>query len=145
MGWEFAVLLLGALVASVVLSLWQQRRYLAVVNEMARANAGRQLRLVSGRSKGRLRGAVAVLVVDPSSGEITDARAMTGATVFSQLRPAPHLLGPVAGVAARAGDDKHLREAVESALAMVPRRGDGPPATPRPQPGGKIRLPRAQN
>lgn len=145
-GWQFAAILLVALVASTVLSLWQHRRYLKVVNEMARANAGRNLRLVSGRAKGRLRGAIVVLLVDPTAGRIEQAQAMVGASIFARLRPAPELVGPVEGAADRAGDTKQLRAAVESALGMLPARsGDASgPAAPKAQPGGRIRIPRAQ-
>lgn len=144
MGWEFALLLLGAMVASTALSLWQHRAYIKVVNEMARVNAGRQLRLVSGRSKGRLKGAVVVLLVDPATDQIVEARAMVGATIFSRLRPAPQLAGPVATVAERTGDHKHLQRAVESALGMLP---GAKPATNSPQAPsrGRIRIPRAQS
>ena len=142
MSWQFAALLLGALVASIVLSLRQHRAYLNVVNSMARANAGRPVRLVSGRAKGRFRGAVVVLLVDPATKQVVDARAMAGATIFARLQPAPELLGSVADVVDRA-EDKHLKKAVESALTQVPvskaRTGNASLA-----PGERIRIPRTQ-
>lgn len=143
MNWQFAVLLLAAMVLSLVLSLWQRRRYLDVVNTMARQNAGRPVRLVSGRGKGRLRGAVAVLLIDPAAGEVLEARTMIGATIFARLRPAPGLLGPLANVVDRA-EGKHLKKAVESALEMLP--GSVPPqaGTESDSPNGRIRIPRTQ-
>ncbi|CAL8970571.1 hypothetical protein PROP_03441 [Propionicimonas sp. T2.31MG-18] len=144
MGWQFAAILIGALLASIALSLWQHSRYMKVVNEMARANAGRRLRLVSGRAKGRLRGAVVVLLVDPAAGEVVEARAMVGSTIFARLRPASELAGPVSDVVARAGDDKQLRAAVESALGMLPERS-GEARAPQTSPAGRIRIPRAQS
>nr|WP_300144697.1 transcriptional regulator GutM [Propionicimonas sp.] len=144
MGWQFALLLLGAMVASIVLSLWQHRGYLKVVNEMARENAGRQLRLVSGRDKGRLSGALVVLLVDPATDQIVEAKAMTGATIFSRLRPAPQLTGPIATVAERTGENKHLQRAVDSALGMLP--GAKPTTkTPQAPSAGRIRIPRTQS
>jgi DNA-binding transcriptional regulator of glucitol operon len=144
MGWEFALLLLGAMVASTALSLWQHRAYIKVVNEMARENAGRQLRLVSGRAKGRLKGAVVVLLVDPATEQIVQARTMVGATIFSRLRPAPELAGPIATVAERVGEHKHLQRAVESALGMLPGAKPATSALQAPS-RGRIRIPRAQS
>jgi DNA-binding transcriptional regulator of glucitol operon len=141
--WQFALLLIAAMVASLLLSLWQHNRYLAVVNAMARANAGRNVRLVSGRAKGRLRGAVVVLLVDPSAREIVDARAMEGASIFARLTPAPELLGPVATTVDRAGT-KHLKKAVESALAMVSSNALAEAAKSTQLPGTRIRIPRTQ-
>jgi DNA-binding transcriptional regulator of glucitol operon len=143
--WQFAALLLGALVLGIVLSLWQHRGYLAEVNAMAKANAGRDLRLVSGRGKGRLQGAVVVLLVDPRTMDIVEARAMVGATIFSRLKPAPELCGPLATVAERA-TNKHVKKAAESALEMLPaglRPAPGPGASnTSTAPGTRIRLPR---
>ena len=143
MSWQFAGLLLAALVASIVLSLWQHRAYLKVVNELARENAGRQVRLVSGRAKGRIRGAVVVLLVDPATQQVVDARAMVGATIFARLRPAPVLLGAVAGVVDRA-EDKHLKKAVESALAQMPGSTHPRTGDVSSNPGGRIRIPRVE-
>ncbi len=142
MTWQFAALLIGALVASMMLSLWQHRRYTTQVNELARRHAGEDLKLVSGRGKGRLRGAVVVLLVNPRAGKVVEARKMVGSTVFSRLGPAPELVGSLARVASRA-TDKHVRLAVEAALQMLPAGsrpvGVAPAARtrvpiPRPQP-----------
>lgn len=147
MGWQFAVLLISALLASLLLSLWQHSAYIKVANEVAKANAGRRVTMVSGRSKGRLRGAIALLLVDPASGDIVDARAMVGATVFSRLRPAPQLLGPISGVTDRT-ENKHLKKAVESALAMLPGatrpQATSPAGTAGDPSRTLIRIPRTQ-
>lgn len=142
--WQFAALLLGALVLSIVLSLWQHRRYIADVNAMARAYAGQDLRLVSGRGKGRLQGAVVVLLLDPKTMEIAAASAMVGATIFSRLKPAPELCGPMATVADRA-TNKHVKKAAESALEMLPAglRPASRPDTPQST-GTRTRLPRPE-
>lgn len=126
MMWQFAALLLGALVLSMALSLWQHRAYLAEVNAIARAHAGQDLRLVSGRSQGRLKGVVVVFLIDPTTRNIVEARAMTGATIFSRLRSAPELCGPMDTMADRA-TTKQLKKAANSALEMLPA---GPRATP---------------
>lgn len=118
MDWTFPALLLGAMVLSIVLGLWQQRRYLKQVNAMAHAWKGPNRRLVSGRGKGRLRGVIAVMVVDTVAGEVIEARRMSGATVFATLGPAPELLGPLATVVERAPDPK-LAKAVTDALTHL--------------------------
>ena len=142
MYWQFAALLLGAMVLSIGLSLWQHRIYLAEVNRLAKAHAGEDLRLVSGRSKGRLKGAVVVLLIDPNTRNIESASAMVGATIFTRLRPAPELCGPMDTVAERAGG-KHMMKAAQSALEMLPaglRPATLPTATPAAQ--ARVRLPR---
>ncbi len=140
--WEFAAILLAALVMSIVLSLWQHRRYIADVNAMAREHAGKDLRLVSGRSKGRLQGAVVVLLLDPKTMIVEEARSMVGSTIFTRLRPAPELRGPLASLADRA-TNQHVRKAAESALQMLPA---GLRPTPRvaatPAGSPRIRLPK---
>ncbi|MGV8908826.1 MAG: transcriptional regulator GutM [Propionicimonas sp.] len=142
MVWQFAALLVGAMVLSIALSLWQHRIYLAEVNRLAKAHAGEDLRLVSGRSKGRLQGAVVVLLIDPNTRNIEAASAMVGATIFTRLRPAPELCGPMDTVADRA-TAKHTRKAALSALEMLPAG-----LRPAPQPAAadsertRIRLPR---
>jgi DNA-binding transcriptional regulator of glucitol operon len=140
--WQFAAILIGALVLGIVLSLWQSRAYMAVVNRMAKAHAGKDLRLVSGRSKGRLRGGVAVLLVNPNTRMIEDAAAMTGSTIFARLHPAPELRGPLDTVAERT-QDTHLRKAAESALGMLPAglRPTARPADPHAGPS-RTRIPR---
>ncbi|MBI5027359.1 MAG: transcriptional regulator [Actinobacteria bacterium] len=130
MGWQFAAILIGARLASIALSLWQHSRYRKVVNEMARANAGRRLRLVSGRAKGRLRGAVAVLLVDPAAGEVVEARAMVGSTIFARLRPAPELAGPVSDVVARAGPSVPARPGRPRPPRRAASGSRGPRAVP---------------
>lgn len=85
----FALFLVGALVANIGLSYWQSRAYTADINDLIRAHSGSALRLVSGRGKGWTRGAVVVLVVDPTTREVVQAKAMVGTTVFSRLHPAP--------------------------------------------------------
>ena len=125
MGWEFPLLLLAALLAMGGLSLWQTQRLTADINTMARACAGPDRHLVSGRGKGRLYGAIAVLVVDVARAEVVEAGAMTGVSVFARLRPAPQLAGPLASVLDRA-PGKALHRAVEDALTRLPS------STPRP-------------
>lgn len=132
MDWRFPAILLVALLLGIVLSLWQNRAYAAEINTLARAFAGNKgRRLVSGAGKGRLRGAVVVLVVDTAERQVLDARAMTGATIFSRLRPAPSLVGGLDDVIERA-TSKKMRLAIENALKLLPAEPPAPavPAEP---------------
>lgn len=113
---RFAIVLALMLVAGVLTSLWQHRAYSRATRRMAQAHEGLTgAFLVSGRGKGRLRGAIVLLVVDGASSAITAAEAMVGASVFARFRPRPELLGPAAGAEERASDPL-LRKAVEHAL-----------------------------
>lgn len=142
MTWQFAAILLGALVLGVVLSQWQQRAYLGEVNKMAKAHAGQDLKLVSGRGKGRLRGAVVVFLIDPHTRTIVAASTMVGATIFSRLHPAPDLCGPLDTVTDRT-TDKHTKQAAHNALDMLPAGLRPAPGLAVPNAGpAKIRLPR---
>lgn len=134
MNWQFPALLVAAMVASIVLSMWQQRRYLRVVNAMAREYKGPDRRLVSGRGKGRLRGAVVVLVIDTVQRTVLAARVMSGSTVLAKLRPAPGLEGSLDTLRDRASDT-FVVKAIDDALRQLPT-GDQPAApldsTPKP-------------
>ncbi len=142
MTWQFAAILISALVLGIVLSYWQNRVYLRHINEMARAHSGSDLKLVSGRSKGRLRGAVVVLVVDPTDRTIVAASSMVGSTIFSRFHPAPDLCGPMATVAERT-TSKHLQKAAEDALQMLPAGLRPAVQVAAPQAGRtRVRLPR---
>lgn len=116
---SFAIYLLVLLLAGVVLSTWQARRYGAQVRDLVRAHRGEDLHLVSGRSKGVTRGALVLLLVDPERETIVEARAMTGASVFARIRQAPELVGPVPEAASRAGNPR-LAKAVAQAIEMLP-------------------------
>lgn len=49
MGWEFAAILGGALVVSLLLGLWQQGRYARSVNELVARHRGADRLLITGR------------------------------------------------------------------------------------------------
>ena len=123
MDWRFPAELVLALVLSMVMSGVQMRAYMAQVNEIAKANAGKNLNLVSGRGKGAFRGAIAVLLVDPTTLEVVEARALVGFSVFGRLKPAPELEGPLKTVYDRAeARHKHLGTAVRQAISMLPHK-----------------------
>lgn len=142
MGWEFAALLIGALVLSLLLGLWQQGRYARSVNAMVREHHGAGRLLITGRGLGKLKGTIVMLVVDDSADQVIAARALRGSTIFATAKDAPQLLGPVATLPERAGD-KQTRKAVEMALTQLKatrsRVNDNKVSTPVPSAGGARR------
>lgn len=128
----FALILIAALVLSVVLSLLQHQTYNRAVKRMTRAFAGEQHHyLVSGRGKGRLRGAVVVMVVDAISRRIVAAEAMVGTTSFARFKGRPDIIGPLDGVVERtAGPQAKLAVAYALEQYKVTIKGRSIPATP---------------
>lgn len=118
MGWEFAAYLVVAMLLGVALAALQQRHYTGELRRIAELHDSPNKMLVSGRSKGRLRGAVVILVVDVPTRKIVEARMMMGATSFARFRDASELLGPVRGVGERARNSK-VAEAAEQAIAQL--------------------------
>jgi glucitol operon activator protein len=128
MTWQAVLLLVAGFVAAGLLSYRQHRAYQRVVNQVADEENRSGVLLVSGRAKGKLRGAVVLLVIDRRQEEITRAVAMEGASVFASFRDRPELVGPVKGVADRA-PSKAVSRAVTEALSMASRLTAG--AAPR--------------
>jgi glucitol operon activator protein len=120
MTWQVASFLMTGFVVAGFLSYRQHTRYANVVNTVATEENRRGALLVTGRAKGRLRGAVVLLVVDRRQDLVTRALAMEGASVFARFRERPELLGPVATVEDRASS-KATVKAVKEALKMVSR------------------------
>ncbi len=114
----FAFILLGALILSGLFSWLQHRAYLRSTNLLADEYRGRtDAVLVSGRGKGRLRGAVVLLVIDVRVKKVIAAKAMVGSSILARFRDRPELLGSLSSAADRTGD-KHIAKAVESAIAQ---------------------------
>ncbi|WP_158894966.1 transcriptional regulator GutM [Amycolatopsis anabasis] len=120
MTWQAATILLTGFVAAGLLSYRQHLGYQRVVNRVATAENRAGVLLVTGRAKGRLRGAVVLLVIDRRRDAVTRALAMEGASVFARLRERPDLTGPTATLAART-TSKPLREATADALHLARR------------------------
>ncbi|MFT4218361.1 MAG: transcriptional regulator GutM [Micropruina sp.] len=118
MGWEFAALLVGALLLSVLLGIWQQGRYARSVNAMVSEHRGDGRLLVTGRGLGKLRGTIVMLVVDDPADEVVAARVLRGSTIFATAKPASALLGPLSTLPERA-DDKQTGKAIEMALNQL--------------------------
>jgi glucitol operon activator protein len=124
MSWQVASFLITGFVVAGFLSYRQHTRYAQVVNTVATEENRRGVLLVSGRAKGRLRGAVVLLVVDRRQDLVTRALVMEGASVFARFRERPELLGPVGTVEDRA-PSKATAKAVKEALTMVSRLTGG--------------------
>ncbi|MEU6643833.1 transcriptional regulator GutM [Saccharomonospora sp. NPDC046836] len=124
MSWQAVALLLVAFVAAGLLSYRQHLAYQRAVNELATEENRSGVLLVSGRAKGRLRGAIVLLVIDRRKGQVLRARAMEGRSVFATFRERPELAGPVEGAEDRAGSTA-LGRAVQEALRMASRLNAG--------------------
>ncbi len=118
MNWEFAAILIGALLMSLMLGMWQQGRYARSVNAMVAEYRGSGRLLVTGRGTGRLRGTIVMLVVDDAADRVIAARRLRGSTIFATVKPAPQLLGPVGTLPDRARD-KQTRKAIDMALSQL--------------------------
>jgi glucitol operon activator protein len=118
-----ALLVAGFAVAG-LFSYRQHLAYQRVVNRVATEENRSGVFLVTGRAKGRLRGAVVLLVIDRRRATITRALAMEGFSVFARFRERPELAGPVTGAEERAGS-KAVRKAVHEALGMAARMNAG--------------------
>jgi len=118
MGWEFAALLGGALIVSLLLGIWQQGRYARSVNELASRYRGKDRLLVTGRGLGKLKGTIVMLIVDDPRDEVIAGHVLRGTTIFATAKEAPELLGPVATLPDRV-TDKQSRKAIEMALTQL--------------------------
>lgn len=130
------VLLLAVFALSMGGSYLQHRYYLRVVNELAREFKDRRFVLASGRHKGRLRGAVAVLVVHREQpDEVERAVVMSGSTMFAKFRERPHIRGRITPDAL-APEAKAVRLAVLDALTRGRTAAAGGPAPTEHTPSG---------
>jgi glucitol operon activator protein len=129
MPWQ---LLVGAAVIvalSTGLGWVQQRAYQREVNRLLAEERDQDQVLVSGRAKGRLRGAVVLLVIERASKNIRRAAVMQGASVFARFHESPELLGPVCGASTRA-PTKAVRRATADAVDRY-RQLRAPARSPR--------------
>ena len=116
----FVVVLVAVLLTGV--SAFAQHKYYArTVRRLALAHDEPGCVLVSGRAKGRMRGAIAVLVLRTRDEQIKAATVMEGSTVFARFRERPDWVGlsardPLPGCSPR------LAEAVADARTRVPGR-----------------------
>ncbi|TNC29472.1 transcriptional regulator GutM [Amycolatopsis alkalitolerans] len=124
MSWQVASFLIAGFVVAGFLSYRQHARYAQVVNAVADEENRSGALLVTGRAKGKFRGAVVLLVIDRRRHLVTRALAMEGASVFARFRERPELLGPVGSVESRTAS-KATAKAVKEALTMASRATAG--------------------
>jgi DNA-binding transcriptional regulator of glucitol operon len=128
----FAALLLAALVLGGILSWLQHRAYSNAVRRLSEQfRDSRDAVLVSGRGKGRLRGAVVLFVVDGRTRRIIAAEAMVGASVLARFHERPELLGALSTVADRA-TEKRVADAAQYAIEQyktLARKGSAQSST----------------
>jgi glucitol operon activator protein len=111
-----AGLLIIGLVGSMVLSFFQHRYYTKTVQRLIREGQDPDATLVSGRHKGKLRGAVALLIVGPGPDPVIERAAiMVGASVMARFHDRPELVGPLSALPGR-GDNASTK-AVGDAIA----------------------------
>ncbi|MQA10621.1 MAG: transcriptional regulator [Pseudonocardiaceae bacterium] len=120
MNWQAVALLFGGFIVAGLFSWLQHLAYQRTVNRVASEENRSGVVLVTGRGKGKLRGAVVLLVIDRRSRAVTRALAMRGASVFARFREQPELLGPVDGLRERAGS-RMAGKAVDDALQRYQR------------------------
>jgi DNA-binding transcriptional regulator of glucitol operon len=130
--WTYLLLFL-AMSLTAVSALAQHKYYTRTVRRLARENNDPGSVLVSGRGKGRIRGAIAVLVLDKQTEVIRAAAVMEGASVLARFKQRPDWVG----LCAR--DDlprcsPRLAKAVADARTHNPGR-----RKPLPTPGSMLR------
>lgn len=124
MNWQAMVLLVGAFVVAGIFSWLQHLAYQRTVNRVAAEENRSGVALVTGRGKGRLRGAVVLLVIDRHTKRVTRALAMRGSSVFARFHERPELTGPLASLRDRAGS-RMAGKAVDDALDRYKRMTAG--------------------
>jgi glucitol operon activator protein len=125
--WSYLLLFL-AMSLTAVSALAQHKYYAKTVRRLAGENNDPGCVLVSGRGKGRVRGAIAVLVLDKQTEVIRAAAVIEGASVLARFKQRPDWVG----LCAR--DDlprcsRRVAKAVADARTHIPGRRR--PVTPR--------------
>jgi DNA-binding transcriptional regulator of glucitol operon len=131
MNTEFALLFGVALVLGAGGTLLQHRAYGRAVARLAETYRGQAAKLVSGRHKGKLRGAVVLLVVDEATRQVLAAEKMTGMSVLARFRPAPELLGPINAADQRAANPQTtlaVQDAQQQFAALMRQQKKAPAA-----------------
>src|SRR3954469_519908 len=90
---QFVLVLLLALSLTTASALAQHKYYARTVRRLASAHDEPGCVLVSGRAKGRWRGAIAVLVMDRRDLRIRGAAVMEGASVLARFKDRPDWVG----------------------------------------------------
>jgi glucitol operon activator protein len=117
----FTLLLIAALVLNTLSGLAQHRYYVRTVRRLAGEHNKAGCVLVSGRARGRLRGAVAILVLRSADDVIEGAAVMEGASIFARFKDRPDWLG-LSAIRPLPRCSPRLAAAVAQARTRVPGR-----------------------
>ena len=134
--WQFALFLGVALMLCGVMSVHQSRTFQRAVRRAAAEYSTGDHVLVTGRGRGRLRGAIVLLVVERATKRVVSAKVMSGSTVLARLRGVDQLLGPLADIATRTRDKQ-----VRRALAQATEQFDNVAGTSSPKMIQRISVP----
>src|SRR3954471_4758517 len=140
---QLVLVLLIGLSLTTGTALMQHKYYARTVRRLASAHDEPGCAIVSGRAKGRWRGAIAVLVLGRQDQRIRGAAVMQGASVFARVKnrpdwvgmsargPLPHCARRLPAAVAEAGSRVRRNPVVTGATGTVgaPRRDDGAKAT----------------
>lgn len=133
----FSLLLFTVLILSMLSALGQHKYYARTIRRLAREYNRPGLVLVSGQAKGRLRGAVVILVLQKKGEIIEAARLMEGASVLARFKDRRDWVGLAA-----AGPLPRCSERAAAAVAQARTRIPGKPvplgATPNGPFGGPL-------
>jgi glucitol operon activator protein len=119
---QFVLVLLIALSLTTGSALMQHKYYDRTVRRLASAHNEPGCAIVSGRAKGRWRGAIAVLVLGRQDQRIRGAAVMQGASVFARFKNRPDWVG----MSAR-GPLPHCSPRLAAAIADACSRVPGNP------------------
>jgi DNA-binding transcriptional regulator of glucitol operon len=117
----FTLVLLAALLLTTLSAYAQHKYYVSTLRRLARQHNTPGCVLVSGSSRGRLRGAVAVLVLRAEDEAIEAAAVMEGSSVLARFKDRPDWVGlPATG--RLPGCSPRLAKAVAEARTRIPGR-----------------------
>jgi glucitol operon activator protein len=125
---EYLLLIFMVMALTAVGGIAQHRYYARTVARLAREHDEPGSVLISGRGKGRLRGAIVVLVIRKTDEVIRAAAVMEGATVLARFKERQDWVGlPVRGDLPECSP--RVAKAVAEALAHMPGRRRPLPAS----------------
>jgi len=128
----FSALLVVAMVLNTVGGLMQHRYYVRTVRRLASQHNKAGCFLVSGRTRGRFRGAIAILVLRTDDDIIDGAAVMEGASVLARFKDRPDWVG-LSAIRPLPHCSPRLAAAVAQARTRVPGR-TATSAMPAPAP-----------
>lgn len=113
----FTLLLLGALLLSMSFAHLQHRYYFREVNRLAAQYRDARYVLCTGIARGRLRGAIAILVLRRDGNIIERVVVMEGSSVLARFRPQDTLCGQPLEALSQASLSRPARRALQDAAS----------------------------